>query len=140
MIFVRTLFKLENKDLNQEIKDLKSQINSLNTTNQTDKNVEKESCSKYMEAEFYGEKVDSSHDMLEVLKLYNDGKYENYLENSGYYVSGTYVIENGMISLTVTGGGSMANQLELGRTNSYEITNNCSTINKNEDIKTLNRK
>ena len=122
------------KDLNQEINDLKSQIKSLNTTNSTDKNVEKDSCSKYMEAEFYGENVNSTYNIHEVLKLHKDGKFEDVYENSEPK-EGTYFIENGKITLIYP-----KSVISDGFTGIYEITNNCSTINKNGDVKTLNRK
>ena len=97
-----------------------------------------------MESEFYGELFEDNGDYIynvkEVLKLHSDGKFENYYENSGYAVEGTYVIENGKITLKLTGGGSMENEVTVGSTSTYEITNNCSTIIKDGDVKTLNKK
>ena len=126
------------KDLNQEINDLKTQINSLNITNQIDKNDEKELCSKYIEAEFYGENSGgtgaSRFEFKETLKLHKDGKFEDVYESSEPK-EGTYFIENGKITLTYSQ--SMTNNANVS---TYDITNNCSVINKNGDIKTLTRK
>lgn len=137
------------KDLNKEIADLKDKINLLgNSKTDVDNNTENNSnnvsndnsCPKYMEAEFYGENVSGINNIHEVLKLHNDGKYQNYYENSGYFVEGTYEIVNGKISLTVTSGGSMGNPAKIGASYTYEINDNCSTINKDGDVKTLTRK
>ena len=93
-----------------------------------------------MDAEFYGEYISDSSNIKEVLKLHSDGSYENYYENSGYYVKGTYEIVNGKITLTVSGGGSMGNSVTVGSTKIYEISNDCSTINKDGEVKTLTKR
>lgn len=141
------------KDLDEKILDLKEKVNSLsnfksnvdnNTENNSDNISSDNSCSKYMDAEFYGELVEDKgeyvYNVKEVLKLNSDGNYENYYENSGYYVKGTYIIENGKINLTVTGGGSMENPVTVGSTKTYEISNDCSTINKDGEVKTLSKR
>lgn len=132
------------RDIDKQIKELKDQINNLTNTKEDDSKIQSDECPKYMEAEFYGELIEDKGDYIynvkEVLKLHSNGKFENYYENSGYAVEGTYVIENGKITLKLTGGGSMENEVTVGSTSTYEITNNCSTIIKDGDVKTLTKK
>ena len=125
------------KDLDKEIADLKEKVNSLSNSNSVSND---NSCPKYMDAEFYGEYISDSSNIKEVLKLHSDGSYENYYENSGYYVKGTYEIVKGKITLTVSGGGSMGNSVTVGSTKTYEVNNNCSTISKDGEVKTLNKR
>ena len=129
------------KDLDKEIADLKEKVNSLSNSNSVS---DDNSCPKYMDAEFYGELNEDRgsyiYNVKEVLKLHNDGKFQNYYENSGYAVEGTYEIINDKITLIITGGGSMGNSVTVGLTSTYEISNNCSTINKDGEVKTLNKR
>ena len=138
------------KNLDNEISELKDEINLLknfkndvvnDSSNNSNIDSSDNSCPKYIEAEFYGELNEDRgsyiYNVKEVLKLHNDGKFQNYYENSGYAVEGTYEIINDKITLIITGGGSMGNSVTVGSTSTYEISNNCSTISKDGEVKTL---
>ncbi len=121
-----------NNSMNMNEYDLNYIINNfILDNNQTLKNS---SCPKYMEVEFYGENIGNGKNIKETLKLHSDGTYVDIYENSDT-LSGTYYIENNMIFI-----GYPSSTMHDGGSYTYEMTNNCSTIIKNSDIKVLTKK
>lgn len=123
----------DNNSINLNEYDLNYIINNYildNNQRRSDNN----SCSRYMEAEFYGENIGNGNNIKETLKLHSDGTYTDIYENSDT-LSGSYYIENNKITISYP-----SSTMHDGGSYTYEITNNCSQIIKNSDVKVLNIK
>ena len=123
----------DNNSINLNEYDLNYIINNYildNNQRRSDNN----SCSRYMEAEFYGENIGNGNNIKETLKLHSDGTYTDIYENSDT-LSGSYYIENNKITISYP-----SSTMHDGGSYTFEINNNCTIIKKNSDVEVLTKK